>query len=1232
MNRKHRRQRSHRAATHRPRLELLEDRCLPSATFTHLFTHPSDHPPDAGLRDLTAVGQTLYFVGDPNADDPNGGEIQVLYKSDGTTEGTLPLKAVRMPLGGTWGSALTHSAVVNGTLYFVANDPLLGIELWKTDGTTAGTTVAIDLNDGAGNSFSPDEPPFLTEMNGALFFVSGSAFNKGLWTTDGTPGGTTKLRAGAASGLTNVNGTLFFSAYDETHGQELWKTDGTPAGTVLVKDVFPGTDALGAPNGTALAEFAAFGGLLYFTADDGIHGRELWRSDGSEAGTTLVRDIYPGAAPSGFLNYTLTAVNDTLFFFAEDGVYGRELWLTDGTAAGTTLVKDVRPGPMGSDAYGFTIAAFGDTLFFVANDGDTGWELWRSDGAEAGTVMVLDIDPGPASGDPRSLTNFNGTLYFSAGGFWGPLWQSDGTAAGTTVVRDSVTGEIFGQPHSLTPMNGALFFSMSNRAELWKLVPDAAETPPMLKPSGLPAVTVTEDAAATVLELRDYFDDLQDGAAGLTYTVHHNTNPALFSAVTIDDASDRLTLAPAPHAHGTANLTIRATDRGGLFVEAILTVIVTAPSRSTADLAVTLSASPQFVTAGTPVTYTGTIMNRGPDAAADVSFFQELPREVTFVSATASQGVAQFDASAGGVRGELGMMPFGLSATVTIVVRPNQTGSLISTANVRNLDAAAVDLNPLNDRASLLTKVAKGKADLAVTLVDSSDPAVVGGLLTYTATVTNLGASVADVVILNQVLPVQMTYVSSRSSQGASPVFTGSSGPQTDEVTANLGMLAPGEIATVTIVGTPTRPGTLVSTVKVLNRVGPSKNEAPVSDPDSANNVARQETVVYPVGVSDLSVTLMASSDRVVVGELLTYTATVTNVGPFHANGANLTLSGLRNVSVVSINSSQGTASARKGKDIEVDLGAIASGASATVTFVVRSDSPRILHTTATIRNFRDGPAPGVATQRTGVYLPGTWDLAVTLVDSPYAVVGQLLSYTATVTNLGPSDAERVTLKQVLPLGVTYVSATSSQGINSVVNFGKGIADEVTANLGMLAVGGSATVTVLVKPTRPGVLTSTVTVSNQFSGRKGVVADADPGNNSDRLQTFVYALGTSDLSVTLVSSPDPVVVGQLLTYTLTVTNSGPFQADRANLTLEGLRDVTVVSVNSSQGTARAEKFDYIFADLGTLASGASATVTIVVRPSRSGILRATATVRNASRDGPPPGEATQETVVQIALD
>jgi ELWxxDGT repeat protein len=364
---------------------------------------------------------------------------------------------------------------VNGVIFFTADDGTNGRELWKTDGTTAGTTLVKAINPGPGS-----DPQDLTKVNGTLFFDATDGINgRELWKSDGTAAGTVLVKAiypghGSDPGnLTNVNGTLFFDADDGVHGDELWKSDGTAAGTVLVKDINPG------PNSSDSYGFLNMNGTLFFAANDGTHGWELWKSDGTDAGTVLVKDINPGPADSD--PYELTNVNGTLFFAANDGTtaHGIELWKSDGTEAGTVLVKDIYPGPRSSYPAGLTNV--NGTLFFAAEDNISGYELWKSDGTEAGTVLVKDINPGPADSNPDQLTNVNGTLFFQAddGTHGVELWKSDGTAAGTVLVKDINPGPADSNPDWLTNVSGTLFFAAddgTNGVELWQSDGTAAGT------------------------------------------------------------------------------------------------------------------------------------------------------------------------------------------------------------------------------------------------------------------------------------------------------------------------------------------------------------------------------------------------------------------------------------------------------------------------------------------------------------------------------------------------------------------------------------------------------------------------------------------------------------------------------------------------------------------------------------------------------------------------------------
>jgi ELWxxDGT repeat protein len=260
-----------------------------------------------------------------------------------------------------------------------------------------------------------------------------------------------------------MSGTLYFSANNGISGYELWKSNGTYEGTVLVKDIEPG-------NGNSRPRYLInVGGTLFFQANNAANGYELWKSDGTPSGTVLVNDILSGNGSSS--PFYLTNVNGTVFFRAFDSAHSLELWKTNGTSSGTVLVKDIIPGTDTSQpSY---LANVNGMLFFQARDSGTNRELWKSDGTSEGTVLVSDISPGTGGSSPQFLTNTNGTLFFRANdGIHGfELWKSDGTSSGTTLVKDIRPGSGYSDVRYLTNVEGTIFFRANdgtNGNELWQ--------------------------------------------------------------------------------------------------------------------------------------------------------------------------------------------------------------------------------------------------------------------------------------------------------------------------------------------------------------------------------------------------------------------------------------------------------------------------------------------------------------------------------------------------------------------------------------------------------------------------------------------------------------------------------------------------------------------------------------------------------------------------------------------
>lgn len=260
--------------------------------------------------------------------------------------------------------------------------------------------------------------------------------------------------------------TVFFAANDGTSGLELWKSRGGEADTERVADLLPGS------MGSDPRSLTVAGNTLFFTARGEGVGRELWKTDGTAEGTVIVKDLRPGPGDSGVT--LLTALGGTLFFVADDGVHGAELWKSDGTPEGTVLVEDLVPGPQGS---GITsLAVLRNTLYFAADGGPHDAELWMSDGTEEGTthvaaVRVIESDPGEQI--IRGLTVAGDTLYFFAGspyaGQW-DLWKSDGSGPGTVRVKSlgkSVSDYEAG-PVTLTPVGGQIFFVAGASGSVWR--------------------------------------------------------------------------------------------------------------------------------------------------------------------------------------------------------------------------------------------------------------------------------------------------------------------------------------------------------------------------------------------------------------------------------------------------------------------------------------------------------------------------------------------------------------------------------------------------------------------------------------------------------------------------------------------------------------------------------------------------------------------------------------------
>ncbi len=238
---------------------------------------------------------------------------------------------------------------------------------------------------------------------------------------------------------------IFFTRTTETEGSELWVTDGTAGGTVLVKDIEPGADGSD-PLGFTPTKIGLTSGV-YFFATTAVHGRELWISDGTPAGTKLVKDIYPGNGSSLtnslISGSTFVAIPDTqyAFFAANDGVNGEELWTTDGTTLGTKMVADIDPGSASSspsELRYLPISPFLPYIYFSADNGTDGREPYAANGTSA--LMIHDLNAGSASSNPMDIHLTDNSIVFAANEITSgrELWSTD--LATPTLLADAVPG------------------------------------------------------------------------------------------------------------------------------------------------------------------------------------------------------------------------------------------------------------------------------------------------------------------------------------------------------------------------------------------------------------------------------------------------------------------------------------------------------------------------------------------------------------------------------------------------------------------------------------------------------------------------------------------------------------------------------------------------------------------------------------------------------------------------
>jgi len=610
-----------------------------------------------------------------------------------------------------------------------------------------------------------------------------------------------------------------------------------------------------------------------------------------------------------------------------------------------------------------------------------------------------------------------------------------------------------------------------------------------------------------------------------------------------------------------------------------------------ADMSITKTDSPDPVNQGQQITYTLTVSNAGPSTAPGVTVTDTLPG--TYVNNSFSGSGWTCNHVAGIVTCTRPTLNAGTTAPyITFkVYAPSQAGSISNTAAV---SSTVTDPNTGDNSASAATTVYPA-ADLSVvSRLDSPDPVTAGNNLTYTTVITNLGPDTANNVVINDYLPPGAIYVSSN-------ITSGSCAPSGSTVICNVSSIPNGGSVTVEV-------------VIILNEGCPScGSSASVSsstyDPVNSNNNKAITTGV--TASSDLSISKTDVLDPVLVGDTITYKIVVTNNGP--STNSSLTVTdNLPAGATYQDASGSGWSCGHVAGVVTCTRTNLAPGTAPDITITVTAPAtPTTLSNTASVLLSAVGdPDSGNNSQTitTTVNPPSVVDadLSISKSGAPDPVsAGDTLTYTVSVTNNGPASANNVEVIDNLPSGVTFGSAG---GTGWTCGHLTGV---VTCTYGIpLGIGPAPDITITVTaPAEGGIITNSATVSADE-------VDLIQGNNTTGPVTTTVG-AVADLSITKTDFPyDPVdVPGDPMTYTITVTNNGPSTATGVTMTdtLPTQVSYTVGNAVTSQGSCSGTS--PIVCNIGTLANGASATITIpVTSPVIAGMISNTASVTGNEAD------------------
>jgi len=467
--------------------------------------------------------------------------------------------------------------------------------------------------------------------------------------------------------------------------------------------------------------------------------------------------------------------------------------------------------------------------------------------------------------------------------------------------------------------------------------------------------------------------------------------------------------------------------------------------------------------------------------------------------------------------------------------------------------------------------------DLSVAVTPSVEPTVVGSNVTYTIRINNNGRSTFNNVS-------NFVQFGAYVQLGAITTTRGNYSTNAGMVVFNVGTMTNNASVLQTVSFTNTAAGVTTNTAALTS------TETPTLEPNTTNNTAALVSTVR--GIADVSIAKSAAPNPVIAGSNLTYTVGVTNKGPWPATSVVVTDALPSAVGFVSAIVGQGSCTTN-GAIVTCSLGTLTNGAGVVITLTTLAINPGNVTNVATVTayeldaNLANNSASATATINALADL--TLGKSASL--NP-ALTGSNLVYTLLITNRGPSTATSVVLTDPLPPGALYVSASASQG-STGTNAGV-----FTCNLGSMSNNATATVTLTVRPTIAGSLTNTASIASAAS-------DPVPANNSASVVTTVNP--ATDLSVSQIAQPTTTLVASNVTFTVTVTNRGPVTASGVTLTDALPLPFTLLSAVPSQGSCTLSG-GILTCNLGSLANGTAATVSILTRAGLDGVYSNVASV------------------------